>query len=217
MIDVLYEDNHLLVLNKPHGLLTEPSGTMQDSLYEQAKLYIKEKYQKKGNVFLGIVHRLDKPACGLVIFAKTSKALSRLNQSMREKHLKKTYTALVEGFLSQQEGEIISYLVHDDFYATLSSKNDKEAKYCKLNYHTLKKGKKTTLLEIVLETGRYHQIRAQLAYSGHPILGDHKYGSQMPFVKEGIALHYTRLELIHPVTQQNILFEVPLPASFAPI
>lgn len=216
MIDIIFEDNHLLILNKPAGLLTEPSGTDQDSLLEQAKEFLKVKYKKPGNVFLGIVHRLDKPASGIVIFAKTSKALSRLNKSMRDRKFKKMYTTLVEGKLPFEEGVLENYLVHDDFRATVSTKSNPQAKYCKLTYQTIKKIGDLTLLEINLETGRYHQIRAQLANIGCPIIGDQKYGSnKRTALKDTIALQHTKLEMQHPITHEIMVFESALTTIFA--
>jgi 23S rRNA pseudouridine1911/1915/1917 synthase len=210
MIDILYEDNHLLILNKPAGLLTEPSGTEQDSLQIQAKLYLKEKYQKPGNVYLGIVHRLDKPASGIVMFAKTSKALSRLNKSMREKKFKKTYLAIVENKPLKDADVLEHYLIHDDYKAMVSSKTNPQAKYCKLSYKLLKKIDNNYLLEIILDTGRYHQIRAQLSAIGCPIVGDQKYGAkQLLKVKNTIALQHTHFEMIHPVTEILIIIELP--------
>jgi len=216
MIDILFEDNHLLILNKPAGLLTEPSGTDQDSLLCQAKQFLKVKYEKPGNVYLGIVHRLDKPASGIVIFAKTSKALSRLNKSMRDRKFKKMYTALVENKPPYNEASLEDYLVHDDFKATVSTKSNSLAKYCKLTYHIVKKLGNFSLLEIILETGRYHQIRAQLSNIGCPIVGDQKYGSHTKLpLKDTIALQHTKLEMIHPVTHEIMVFETALTPVFS--
>lgn len=216
MISILFEDNHLLVLNKPANLLTEPSGTEQANLLDLAKAYLVEKYQKKGAAYLGIVHRLDKPASGIVIFAKTSKALSRLNQGMREKKYKKMYTAIVENKLPAMSGSLEDYLVHDDFKAFVSSKKDPKAKYCKLNFQVAEKVGNLSVVEIILETGRYHQIRAQFANIGCPIIGDQKYGSKSTLrERETIALHHTRLEICHPVTQDLMVFEAILPNYFS--
>lgn len=212
-MEVLFEDNHLLIVNKPANLLTEPSGTLQDSVYDQAKKYLKEKYQKPGNVFLGIVHRLDKAASGIVLFAKTSKALSRLNEAMRGKKFKKTYTAIVNNKLPQDELVLEHYLVHDEYKAELSSK-EKGGKYCKLTYKILQKKGKLALLDVLLETGRYHQIRAQLSLINCQILGDYKYGSKEFFRENSIALHHRELEFIHPVTGAIVHVETAFPESF---
>ncbi len=206
MITIVFEDNHLLVLNKPAGLLTQPSGTDQDSLEMQAKAYIKEKYQKPGNVFLEAVHRLDKPVSGIVVFAKTSKALSRLNESLRNKQAKKIYHAWVEGIPKQKEGTLENYLVHDDFIASVATKNNPQAKLARLSYKVLETQGDETLLEIILETGRYHQIRVQLSTIGHPILGDTKYGSKKSHPE--IALSHVRLEIEHPVTHEKLLLKL---------
>jgi len=211
----LFEDNHLLVLCKTAGLLTQPSGTDQDSLETQAKTWLKAKYAKPGNVFLEAVHRLDKPASGVVVFAKTSKALSRLNQSIRDKNAKKDYYALVEGTPKELEGTLEHYLIHDDFKASVVAKSHPNAKASRLHYRVVEKKKEGTLLAIDLETGRYHQIRAQLSAIGCPIVGDRKYGSEKVLVqKEAIALHHIRLTIAHPVTKEPVTFEAPLPGYF---
>lgn len=214
-IDVLYEDNHLLVVNKPAGLLTQPSGTEQDSLERRAKLWIKEKYQKPGNVFLEAVHRLDKPASGIVVFGRTSKALTRLNAAIRDKRTQKIYYALVEGHPPAQEGILEDYIVHDEFHAQVVAKGSPEAKIARLSYKVIKQNKTTTLLEIELETGRYHQIRLQLSAIGCPIVGDLKYGSKRKLGFDAIALHHTRLQIPHPTQNNIMIFEAPLPTNFS--
>lgn len=214
-VEILYEDNHLLILNKQAGLLTEPSGTAMDSLLDQGKNYLKEKYQKQGNVYLGIVHRLDKPASGIVLFAKTSKALSRLNAYMREKKFKKTYMALVEKQPAKDDMILENYLVHDDYKAIISHKNNPDAKFCRLQFKVVKKTKNSFLLEVLLETGRYHQIRAQLGHIQCPILGDQKYGSTTILPEKNvIALHHSKLEFIHPVTGEFLVITSKLPYYF---
>lgn len=206
-IDLIYEDNHQLVVNKPAGLLTQPSGTENDSLEQQAKLWIKEKLNKSGNVYLHAVHRLDKPVSGIVLFARTSKALSRLQESLRSKQCKKIYIAIVEGDVSQTEGTLEHYHMHDDYHAEITSTPIPGAKIARLHYKVIKKEKNQTVLEIELETGRYHQIRAQLAFIGHPILGDEKYGSRFPFAPNAIALHHHQLQIPHPITGQMQTFK----------
>jgi len=217
-LEVLYEDNHLLVVNKPAGLLTQPSGTLQDSLESYAKEWIKQKYQKPGNVYLHAVHRLDRPVSGIVLFARTSKALSRLNALMRDKKSQKIYYALVEGKLAQAEGRLEHFLVHDDHQARVATKNSPEAKLASLAYKTLNTNSSSlTLLEIHLETGRYHQIRAQFAAIGCPIVGDQRYGSRRLLQSDQIALHHRRLEIDHPVTGQRMIFEAPVPSYWPAI
>lgn len=211
-LKIVYEDNHQLVINKPAGLLTQPSGTEQESLEAQAKFWIKEHYQKPGNVFLEAVHRIDKPVSGLVLFARTSKALSRLQGAMREKKSHKLYYALVEGKVIAETGTLEHYLTHDDFQALVVKAGNPEAKLARLHYRVVKWEGSLTLLEIVLETGRYHQIRAQLATTGHPILGDKKYGSRQFFREGEIALHHSLLRVPHPITGEPQTFEAAYPS-----
>lgn len=213
-IEILYHDNHQLVINKPAGLLTQPSGTDKESAEALAKQWVKEQFQKPGNVFLEAVHRIDKPVSGIVLFARTSKALSRLQESMRDKHSKKTYFALVEGIVKNSSGTLEHYLVHDDFQAKVVNSKTTNAKLARLHYKVVKTQNAQTLLEIVLETGRYHQIRVQLAAIGHPIVGDAKYGSKTAFAPGAIALHHFRLEMPHPITGEMQCFEAPLPRNF---
>lgn len=208
-LEIIYEDNHLLAVNKPAGMLTQPSGTDQESVEALAKQWIKEKYQKPGQVFLEAVHRLDKPVSGVVLFARTSKALSRLNASMREKNTLKRYEAFVEGKLPSSEGTLEHYLVHDDYQASVVSKSNPQAKLARLHYRVLHVENHRSHVEVTLETGRYHQIRVQLAAIGSPIVGDKKYGSKIPWEKEGIALHHARLEIPHPITGEIVILNAP--------
>lgn len=210
----LFEDNHLLVLNKPGGLLTQPDNTGQDSLEAQAKAWIKDRDQKKGNVYLHAVHRIDKPVSGVVLFAKTSKALSRLNASMRAKETRKIYLSWVEGILSSNEGTLEDFMVHDDFRAMIVPSHHPQGKKGRLNYRVIEKTGEKTEVEIQLETGRYHQIRLQFATLGHPILGDRKYGSNQPYKPHCIALHHMRFEIPHPITKERMVFEAPIPKDF---
>ena len=169
-----------------------------------AKQWLKEKYQKPGNVFLEAVHRIDKPVSGIVLFAKTSKALSRLNSVMRDKNIQKVYLAMVEGSPSPADGCLEHYLVHDDYKARIADKDEPGAKAARLTYRTLRANDGQTLLEIVLETGRYHQIRAQLAAIGYPIVGDVKYGSSKQLPNGAILLHHSRLSVPHPITGEMV-------------
>ena len=213
---ILYEDNHILAVDKPAGMLTQPTDLESESLESLAKAWIKEKYQKPGNVFLGVVHRLDRPVSGIVLFAKTSKALSRLNEALRERKFKKTYCALVEGKVTKDQDTLEHYLRHDDYAASVSSKKDPEAKLARLHYEVLTRFEKSTLLKVDLETGRYHQIRAQLSAAGHPIVGDDKYGSRQAAGGGGIALHHSHLQFIHPVTEESVVIESHLPLHASP-
>lgn len=214
MLIPLFEDNHLLILNKPAGLLTQPSGTDQDSLEQQAKAWVKSVHCKPGNVFLHAIHRLDKPVSGIVVFAKTSKALSRLNAFMRMRNMRKTYWAWVEGYVSLDEGILEDYLMHDEFHAKIVPAEHPRGKTARLSYKVLQRKKERSLLEIDLATGRYHQIRLQLSAWGYPIWGDRKYGGQQPYEFAAIALHHRRLQLPHPISQILQTFEAPLPAAF---
>lgn len=210
---LICEDNHLLVVNKPAGMLTQPDDTGQPSMEELAKQWLKVKYNKPGNVFIGTVHRLDKPVSGVVIFAKTSKALSRLNASMRAKMTHKLYYAIVEGTLPENEGILENHLVHDDYRAQIVSKLDPKGKLARLKYRRIEERGAGTLVEVQLETGRYHQIRAQFANIGCPICGDTKYGSKIPFHGR-LALHHARLQIPHPISGLTCTFEAPLPQYF---
>lgn len=207
MIEILFEDNHMLVLNKPADLLTQPTEEVQDSLEARAKQWIKERDQKPGNVFLGAIHRLDKGASGIIVFAKTSKALSRLSASIRDQETVKMYHAIVSPPPTKDEATLEDYLTHDSHRATVVNKNVSGAKLARLHYKVLKKEKNQALLEVHLETGRYHQIRAQLAAKGSPILGDKKYGSSTAWNFPGIALHHAHFEIPHPTTKQIMKFD----------
>lgn len=211
-LEILFFDTHLLVLNKPSGWLTQPNQTSDLSLEAMGKRWIKEQFQKKGNVFLEAVHRIDKPTSGIVLFARTSKALSRLNQAQRERSVQKQYLAMVAGRLPQKEGKLEHYLIHGSHRAYLSEVNKLGAKRCTLKYRAVKEFKGYTLLCVSLETGRYHQIRAQFAAIGCPIVGDQKYGSEIIFPV--LALHHFRLQVCHPISHQALSWQAPLPDNW---
>jgi 23S rRNA pseudouridine1911/1915/1917 synthase len=204
-MEVIFCDNHVLVVSKPRGLSTQPHDSDEENLTDLAKAFVKKKYAKTGNVYLEPVHRLDKPVSGLVLFARTSKALSRLQEMMREKRIKKTYFAWLEGDLPDVAGTLEHYLFHDEHKARVVSASYKEAKQARLHYKVLDKQKGRCLVEIDLETGRYHQIRAQFAAVGCPVVGDTKYGSKMSFKNNQIALHHGRLTFDHPVTKELLV------------
>jgi 23S rRNA pseudouridine1911/1915/1917 synthase len=193
-------DNHLLLVDKPAGIPT------QKGIDLVAKEWIKKKFEKPGNVFLEPVHRLDKPVSGLLLFARTSKALSRMQEAMRERSIQKTYYALVEGIPPIPEAVLENLLIHDSYHARVVEHQEKGAKEAKLFYRVLKTEEGLSFLEIELYTGRYHQIRAQLSFIGCPILGDAKYGSKRSYPLEGIALHHGRLSFPHPVSQEQLKF-----------
>lgn len=207
---IVYEDNHLLALNKPSGLLTQDSGTGRDNLEDLAKAFLKERDKKPGNVFLHVVHRLDRPVSGLVLAAKTSKALSRLNEAMRQRKLCKRYFALVKGVPVQTEGSLEHWLLHKDHQAYCVSSEVPGAQRAKLKYQVLANEQGVSLLDIELETGRYHQIRVQLATMGHPIWGDVRYGG--PLHKDQIiSLHHYRLSFPHPVSRKEVVLTLKAP------
>jgi 23S rRNA pseudouridine1911/1915/1917 synthase len=191
--NIIYSDNHLLVVEKPAEIPTQPDLT------ELAKDWVKKKYNKPGNIYLHPIHRLDRVVSGLVLFARTSKALSRLQEMMRERKIEKIYHALVDGDFPEEEGRLVHHLIHGSFRAEVS----KEGKEAILDYRVLKHEKDSTLLEIHLITGRYHQIRAQLSNIGYPILGDEKYGSKKKRPK-GITLHHSEMRFEHPVTKEPL-------------
>ena len=197
-LEILYLDNHLLAVNKPAGLLTQPNNTDAPSLESLAKAYLKKKFKKNGNVFLHSVHRLDKPVSGIVLFARTSKALSRLNAQMRNKAIQKIYFAQVEGHLKSLNGTLKHTLAHGSHRARLSP-TGKEAL---LSYTICKTYANSTLVEIDLQTGRYHQIRAQFAHIGHPIVGDTTYGSTQKSSR--ISLHHGKMIFEHPISKEKI-------------
>lgn len=214
---ILYEDNHLLVINKKVGQLVQGDKTGDDSLLEIIKDFLKIRDHKPGNVFLGLVHRIDRPTSGLVIYAKTSKALSRLTQMVKNREIKKTYWAIVPKEMIPQSQRLVHYLKKNEKTnkATVFPKPTDGAKESILNYQIIKVFDNYQLLEIDLETGRHHQIRAQLSKIGVPIKGDLKYGSPRSNPDGGISLHARKLEFIHPVTKENIEITAPVPQNDA--
>ncbi|MBS0649558.1 MAG: RluA family pseudouridine synthase [Verrucomicrobia bacterium] len=216
-MEIIYVDNHLLIINKRGGIPTQESPGCPENVTDWAKNWIKRKYDKPGKVFLEPIHRLDKPVSGMVLFARTSKALSRLQEMMRERKIAKWYYALVEQAPSQSEGVLEHHLVHDEHRARIVPSSHPEGKKAVLAYRTKQESRLGFLLEIELQTGRYHQIRAQLAHVRSPILGDQKYGSSKTWSKDCIALHHGKLSFVHPVTKEELAFTAPFPSSFASI
>lgn len=202
-------DNHLLVLNKPAGVPTQQRPSGGQSLEDDAKRWIKQIFKKKGNVFLTPIHRLDCVVSGLVLFARTTKSLSRLQEQMRSKQIKKTYYARVENHLKKKKGDLHHFLAHGNYRASITQPSN--GKQAHLSYRVLKEWKKTSLLEIYLHTGRYHQIRIQLSSIGHPICGDTKYGATFRGEKEQIDLHHGKLTFSHPITKETITLKSPPP------
>jgi 23S rRNA pseudouridine1911/1915/1917 synthase len=211
-LTVLYEDNHLLVVDKPAGLPTMGVAEGKPSLLTTAREYIRRAYDKPGNVYLGIVSRLDAPVTGVVTMARTSKAASRLTESFRSHKINKVYLALVEGESDLPAGDIVHYLRHDERNRRVHVTHPQAegAKQAVLACRILGRCQGTSLCEIVLKTGRKHQIRVQLSKLGHPIIGDRKYGSELPFA-QGIALHAWKIELEHPVRREPMRIVAPLP------
>jgi len=205
-LDVLYEDNHLIIINKRVGDLVQGDKTRDKPLNEIVKEYIKDKYQKPGNVFLGVVHRLDRPTSGIVIFAKTSKALERLNKMLRDKEIKKTYLAVVQNKQIPKKDTLIHYLRKNpkNNKAIVFSKPTENTKKAILHYQIIAELDNYNVLEVDLETGRHHQIRAQLAAIKAPIKGDLKYGFNRSNKDGGIHLHAYKIEFLHPVKKEKI-------------
>jgi 23S rRNA pseudouridine1911/1915/1917 synthase len=208
--EIVFSDNHILVAVKPCGLLTQPDDSGDDSLEAFAKEWVKKEYNKPGNVYLHAIHRLDRPVSGLVLFARTSKALSRLNEQSRDQEIQRTYIAEVEGILPAKEGRLDHYLIHGDHRAIVAKASDKEAKHARLTFKVIHFQKHSTIVAIELETGRYHQIRAQFSASGHPVVGDKRYGGKEGDGKE-IHLHCAKMAFEHPVTKELSTFESPAP------
>ncbi len=210
---ILYEDNHILIINKNVGQLVQGDKTGDKSLLELLKSFIKERDQKPGNVFLGLVHRIDRPTSGLVIYAKTSKALSRLTQMVKNREIKKTYWAIVPKEIIPQSQTLTHYLKKNEKNnkAIVYNKETDGAKKAILNYQIIKNLDNYMLLEIDLQTGRHHQIRAQLSKIGVPIKGDLKYGAPRSNPDGGISLHARSLKFIHPVSKEQIKITAPTP------
>ncbi|HIZ33365.1 MAG TPA: RNA pseudouridine synthase [Candidatus Bacteroides merdigallinarum] len=210
---VLYEDNHIIIVNKTASEIVQGDKTGDTPLSEIVKQYLKEKYAKPGNVFIGVTHRLDRPVSGLVVFAKTSKALSRLNEMFKGSEVKKTYWAVVKERPPKDEDELVHYLVRNE-RQNKSYAYDAErpgSKKAILHYRLIGRSQNYYLLEVDLKTGRHHQIRCQLAKMGCPIKGDLKYGAPRSNPDGSICLHARRIRFIHPVSKQLIDVEAPLP------
>ena len=212
-MQVIYEDNHIIIVNKKSGEIVQGDKTGDRPLSDIVKDYLKEKYHKPGAVFLGVVHRLDRPVSGLVVFARTSKALTRLNKMFAEGGVHKTYWAIVKNVPQEPEGTLAHWLVRNEkqnkSYAYLEEKP--HAKKASLKYRTIGHSDNYTLLEVQLLTGRHHQIRCQLAAMGCPIRGDLKYGAPRSNSDGSISLMSRRVAFIHPVSKEEIIVEAPVP------
>jgi 23S rRNA pseudouridine1911/1915/1917 synthase len=190
MVKVLYEDNHLIAVFKPAGILVQGDETKDECLMDQVKEYLKEKYHKPGQVFLGLLHRLDRPVSGVVLFAKTSKGAARLSEQIRTHKVEKIYNALIEGKLKNKKGTLINWILKNEKTNKVQvfDKETKDALYAELSYEVLKEKDGKSLVKIILKTGRPHQIRAQFAHLGHPLVGDVKYGAKEALKDQSIAL-----------------------------
>lgn len=212
---ILFEDNHLLVVNKLPSEIVQGDKTGDEPLPERIKSFLKEKYQKPGNVFCGVVHRLDRPTSGVVVFAKTSKALERLNAQFREKETNKTYWAIVENKPKELKGSLRDYLKKNETQnkSYVVNENSPGAKLALLNYELLASSANYHLLEVSIETGRHHQIRAQLSKIGCIIKGDLKYGAKRANKDASIGLHARSLRFLHPTTKEEITIVANPPAD----
>lgn len=214
-MDILFEDNHLLIINKRPGELSQLDKTGDNSILEKYKLYLKKKHNKKGNVFLGLVNRLDRPTSGVLILAKTSKALSRMNKMLVERKILKKYLAVVEKKPIRKKNTLINFLKKNQKQnkSYIVDETTKDSKKAILHYTTLKELDNYSLLEISLETGRHHQIRVQLSNIGCFIKGDLKYGSKRSNSDKSICLHANEISFIHPVSKNEIKIKANTPQN----
>ncbi len=214
---ILYEDNHLLVIDKPAQLATMGVRPPRESALEMARGYIKQKYRKPGKVYLGVVSRLDAPATGVLVFARTSKAAARLTAQYRNREVNKIYHILIEGELSEAAGMLEDWVRKDERHRRMHvvAAEAEESRQARLSYRVLQSLKKCQLVEVELETGRKHQIRLQFSSRGHPVVGDRKYGARQT-LSRGIALHARRLELTHPVRRERLTWQAELPGVWQP-
>ena len=209
-LNVLYEDNHIIVVEKKPNILSQSDITGDKDLLTMVKEYVKEKYKKEGNVYIGLVHRLDRPVGGIMVFARTSKAASRLSEQVRNKTFKKTYNAVVIGNI-ENTGKLKDYLLKDEKRNIV--KVDGKGKEAILNFKKLNFKDNMSLVEINLETGRSHQIRVQMLHHGYPLFGDQKYNKTAK-VGEQIALFAKKIEFVHPTTNELLTFELDLPNRY---
>ena len=210
-IDVIFEDNHLIAVNKKSGEIVQGDKTGDEPLSERVKKYLKVKYNKPGNVFLGTIHRIDRPTSGIVIFAKTSKALSRMNEKFRENKISKTYWAIVKNRLPKKNDLLEHYLLKNQKKNKSFLSTEEKGKFSVLEYNFLNNLNNYFLYEIFPKTGRHHQIRVQLSTIGSPIKGDLKYGAKRSNTNGGINLHAKKIDFNHPVTKESVSIEANCP------
>ena len=214
-INILYEDNHLLVVEKPVNIPVQSDSSNDGDLLTALKDYLKEKYNKPGNVYLGLVHRLDRPVGGIMVFAKTSKAASRLSEQIRTNQIEKQYLAVVTGTLENSKGTLHDYLYKDSKTNTshVVSKEHKDAREAILHYEVIDTGENLSLVRIHLVTGRSHQIRVQFSHAGHPLWGDARYNTASANGQQ-IALFSDQLTLNHPTTKETMTFTLEMPSRY---
>ena len=210
-IDVIFEDNHLIAVNKKSGEIVQGDKTGDEPLSERVKKYLKVKYNKPGNVFLGTIHRIDRPTSGIVIFAKTSKALSRMNEKFRQNKISKTYWAIVKNRLPKKNDLLEHYLLKNQKKNKSFLSTEEKGKFSVLEYNFLNNLNNYFLYEIFPKTGRHHQIRVQLSIMGSPIKGDLKYGAKRSNPNGGINLHAKKIDFNHPVTKESVSIEANCP------
>lgn len=212
-LNVLFEDNHLIIINKPSGILVQPDKKGDISLEDLTKEYVKVKYNKPGEAFIGVCHRIDRPVSGIVVLARTSKALARVNEMFQKKEIKKTYWAVVQNPPPNKEGKLINWLKKDERQNISKAYNSevKGALRCELDYKWIASSDKYYLLEVNPHTGRHHQIRVQLSAMGCPIKGDVKYGARRGNRDGSIHLHARKIEFMHPVKKELLSITAPVP------
>ena len=212
---VIYVDNHIIAVIKPTGLLTQTDRNGDESLIDQTRQWIKKKYNNPNNIFVSLVHRLDRNVSGVVLLARTSKAASRLCKQFREGTTKKYYRAIVLGKLKQARATLVHYLRKGkSLKATVFPRETPTAKRSELSYEVIDLLGENTLVEVILSTGRFHQIRAQMAFIGHPIMGDIKYGASIPLLNQEIALYACKLVFNHPISNEEITLTAPKPKTW---
>ena len=212
---ILFEDNHILAVNKLPGQLVQGDKTGDKPLSELVKTYIKDKYNKPGEVYLGVVHRIDRPTSGVVLFARTSKAAARLSEQFQHKEIDKSYWTIVQGHCEKEAQQLVNHLfkIEKKNKSIVVQPDKAGAKQASLTYSTVEKGDRYTLLSVNIETGRHHQIRCQLAKMGNPVQGDVKYGAKRANKDRSISLHARSIEFTHPTTKERIKLKAPKPDS----
>lgn len=208
-LNVIYEDNHIIVVEKPAGIPTQADYTKDPDMYNLVRDYIREKYNKPGQAFVGIVHRLDRPVGGIMVFAKTSKGASRLSEQVRNRTFKKIYLAEIKGHLDNKTGTLENYLIKTEKknMSFVTTEDDKNGKLAKLDYQVIKEKEDSSIIKVTLHTGRHHQIRVQFSNIGHPLIGDAKYGKDKKGRSEVMLWAYS-LEFKHPTKDEIMKFDI---------